>query len=360
MQPERRGQRREPGAATGSATGNFLVTSSVLPESEYPQFASDQAADWLLSGGAAFDPHTGSKYMYSQNASEGYKRMTRTVDLSGVTAPSRRTCRSGPRSTRSSTGTSCSSRRAPSGQDDWTTLPTRTGTRARTPARAARRAGMSCTRSSRTTRRVRSGRHGDNVHADRDDAGRGTPSSGNSGGWQNWSIDLSAYRGKQVEISIVFATDWGIAARAGRDGRRHHRHGRRRRRRDVVRDQGDLGGWTVPGAHAGSPSTNVNDWIQSERIPFEDAAVTADRVRPDVRVRPRGRERRRQPRRADGTAAGLPAASSWSRRSLDRRHGVLDRALDLSKMSRARSRCSRSCVAITLVRSSAPPRWTAG
>ena len=33
--------------------------------------------------------------------------------------------------------------------------------------------------------------------------------SGNSSGWQNWSIDLSAYRGKQVEMSIVFATDWG-------------------------------------------------------------------------------------------------------------------------------------------------------
>ena len=31
-----------------------------------------------------------------------------------------------------------------------------------------------------------------------------------------------------------------------------------------------------------------------------------------------------------------------------------------SKTSSARSRCSRSCVAITLVRSSAPPRWTAG
>jgi hypothetical protein len=38
--------------------------------------------------------------------------------------------------------------------------------------------------------------------------------------------------------------------------------------------QGDLGGWTVPGPHSGSPSVNRNDWIQSERIPFEDAAVT--------------------------------------------------------------------------------------
>ena len=33
--------------------------------------------------------------------------------------------------------------------------------------------------------------------------------SGNSGGWQEWSIDLSAYAGKQVQLSIVYATDWG-------------------------------------------------------------------------------------------------------------------------------------------------------
>ena len=36
---------------------------------------------------------------------------------------------------------------------------------------------------------------------------------------------------------------------------------------------GSLDGWSVPGPHPGG-STNVNDWIQSERIPFEDAAVT--------------------------------------------------------------------------------------
>ena len=55
-------------AGGGIGTGNFLVTSSILHPDEYPQFESDQAADWLLSGGAAFDPHSGSKYMYSQNA----------------------------------------------------------------------------------------------------------------------------------------------------------------------------------------------------------------------------------------------------------------------------------------------------
>ena len=107
--------------------------------------------------------------------------------------------------------------------------------------------------------------------------GRGTPRARNSGGWQNWSIDLSAYRGKQVELSIVFATDWGTTTvpgamvddttvTAGPDVSQ-----------TSFETQGDLGGWTIPGPHAGSPSENVNDWIQSERIPFEDAAVTVTR-----------------------------------------------------------------------------------
>jgi bacillopeptidase F (M6 metalloprotease family) len=32
--------------------------------------------------------------------------------------------------------------------------------------------------------------------------------TGNSGGWQDWTVDLSAYAGKQVEVSISVITDW--------------------------------------------------------------------------------------------------------------------------------------------------------
>jgi hypothetical protein len=41
--------------------------------------------------------------------------------------------------------------------------------------------------------------------------------------------------------------------------------------------QGDLGGWSIPGPHPGSPSENVDDWIQSDKIPLEDAAITVTR-----------------------------------------------------------------------------------
>ena len=34
---------------------------------------------------------------------------------------------------------------------------------------------------------------------------------GNSGGFQDWNIDLSAYKGKQVEVSITYAQDFATA-----------------------------------------------------------------------------------------------------------------------------------------------------
>ena len=111
----------------GIGTGNNVVTSSVLDPATYPQFASEQAADWVLPGGAPFDPHTGDSYMYSQNSDQGYKRLTRTIDLTGVTAG---------QAAELSFWTSYNTE--PDwdyvfveghevGQDDWTTLPDQNG-----------------------------------------------------------------------------------------------------------------------------------------------------------------------------------------------------------------------------------------
>ena len=266
----------------GLGTGNFLVTSSVLSKAQYPQFASDQAADWQLSGGAAFDPHSGSKYMYSQNADEGYKRMTRTVDLTGL-APG------DSQPANLSFWTSYNTELDwdfvfveahtldGTPNDDWTTLPDQNGhTSQNTGASCPEGWGQELHFQLQHYQTVEQGNdpstHDDETCLPTGDTGAWNASSGNSSGWQNWSVDLSAYKGKQVELSIVFATDWGTTTVPG-----------------VMLDdttvtagsnvsstsfETDLGGWAIPGAHPAGPSTNVNDWIQSERIPFEDAAVT--------------------------------------------------------------------------------------
>ena len=87
------------------------------------------------------------------------------------------------------------------------------------------------------------------------DAGSVARTSGNSGGWQNWSIDLSAYRGKQVEISIVFATDWGTTTVPGAmvDDVTLVTAGSNVSQTSFE-TPGDLGGWTIPGAHPEGPS----------------------------------------------------------------------------------------------------------
>jgi Zinc carboxypeptidase/Immune inhibitor A peptidase M6 len=259
----------------GIGTGTHLVTSSILEPENYPQFASEEAADWATEG-APFDPHTGDWYMTSQNISQAYKRLTRTVDLRGAT--------SGNLSFWTSFNTepewdfvfveAQSLNADGTGAGDWTTLPDANG-------HTGQDTGASCDAgwSEELHNRLRNyttydpaGNGGAGSCTPTGTTGTWNAASGSSGGWQQWSIDLSAYAGKQVEISIVYATDWGTLTVPGM----------------LVDDtsvtvggqapvetsfETDLGGWSVPGAHPEGPAVNLNDWIRSEVI-FEDAAVT--------------------------------------------------------------------------------------
>ena len=63
-------------------SASFIATSGILPPSTYPQFESWASSKYVRPGGP-FDPHTGTYYAYSQIADVSYKRLTRTVDLTG-------------------------------------------------------------------------------------------------------------------------------------------------------------------------------------------------------------------------------------------------------------------------------------
>jgi len=67
-------------------TQSFLTTSSLHTADEYPQFTSEPLATWQTGTAGAFNPHTGSYYLYSDRADVTYKRLTRTIDLTGVDA----------------------------------------------------------------------------------------------------------------------------------------------------------------------------------------------------------------------------------------------------------------------------------
>ena len=96
--------------------------------------------------------------------------------------------------------------------------------------------------------------------------------SGNSGGWQEWKIDLTPYAGKQVELSIVFATDWSTLTVPGMlvDDTKITLNGSVAHETSFETDHGRLG--DPRGAPEG-PAQNANDWERSQVI-FEDAAVT--------------------------------------------------------------------------------------
>ena len=48
----------------------------------------------------------------------------------------------------------------------------------------------------------------DALRADRHDRQSGMRRPATSQGWVQWSVDLSAYAGSQVEVSITYVSDW--------------------------------------------------------------------------------------------------------------------------------------------------------
>ena len=98
------------------------------------------------------------------------------------------------------------------GQDDWTTLPDKNGHTSDDIGGALRhRLGHDPPVPATTTRPTRR-RRSDCTNTGT--TGEWNAATGNSGGFQDWEIDLSAYKGKQVEVSITYAQDFAVPASA--------------------------------------------------------------------------------------------------------------------------------------------------
>ncbi|GAB3684564.1 M14 family metallopeptidase [Actinocorallia lasiicapitis] len=253
------------GADNQDHTGSFLTTSSFLPPAQFPQFASSAPIKWNRPGGAPFDPKTGTYYAYTGRADVSYKRLTTTVDLTGKT--------DGNLKFQTSYDTEAGwdhmiVEAHTVGQDDWTTLPDLNG-------HTTQETGDSCASGWRTIHPFTEHYQGADC-SPTGTTGAWNAASGPSNGWQEWSIDLTAYAGKQVELSISYVSDWGtqqlgvfvddavvtsggatLSSTSFEDG---------------------LGGWTVSGPPAGS-GQNGNDWTRSTTAFTEGAGVvTADTV----------------------------------------------------------------------------------
>ncbi|WP_116952179.1 M14 family metallopeptidase [Jiangella endophytica] len=238
-----------------------IVTSGILDPDTHPQFDSWVAARWDREGGP-FEPHTGDFYVYSQIGDVSFKRLTNTISVpaGGATL---------------SFWTSYDTEGAwdhlfvearPAGTDDWTTLPDANGHTTQETAGGSCPAGWNALHPRLD--------HYQTVVDDTTCLPTGTTgewnaASGNSGGWQEWEVDLSAYAGGDVEVSISYASDWAV-------------QGLGVFLDDITVSTGDgdtsfetdLGGWEVPGPPEGS-APNANDYVRTTAGGFPEAAVTA-------------------------------------------------------------------------------------
>jgi len=244
-------------------TMSFVATSGVLPLDEFKQFESWPSARWDKPGGP-FAPHTGDQYVYSQIADVSYKRLTRTISVPAGGASM-------------SFWTSYNTEENwdyvfveahTVGKDNWTTLPDANG-------HTATATGDSCAAGWRTLHPWLDHYQTFNAGActSTGSSGAWNAATGNSPGWEQWSVNLGAYAGQQVEVSITYTSDWGtqgigafvddIVVSTGEGS---------------TSFEGGLDGWTIPGSPTGS-ATNANDWTRTDASGFPvGAAITTPRT----------------------------------------------------------------------------------
>ena len=204
------------------------------------------------SRGGRSRPHTGDQYVYSQIADVSYKRLTREIQVPAA---------GGDLNFWTSYDTEpawdhvfVEARTA--GGTDWTTLPDQNN-------HTTQDTGDSCPEGWRELHPHLD--HYQTLNANGTCSPTGTgggewhAASGNSSGWQEWSVDLSEWSGETVEISIAYASDWatqnlGVFVD------------------DVTLPDGtttsfetDLGGWQITGPPAGS-GPNANNWIRTDAV----------------------------------------------------------------------------------------------
>jgi len=240
---------------------SFITTSGLLPEAGYPQFASHSAANYDRPGGP-FLPHTGSAYVYSQISDISYKRLARTINVPAGGATM-------------SFWTSYDTEldwdhifveAHTVGQNDWTTLPDQNGHTTQATGESCKQENSGGWRTLHPFLDHYQTQNGPSTCDPSGTTGAWNAASGGSGGWQQWSVDLSAYAGKQVELSISYASDWatqGLGVFVD----------------DIVVSTGEgstsfeasFDGW-APGQPSDS-AANGNDFIRTTAAGFPEAAV---------------------------------------------------------------------------------------
>ncbi|WP_196444661.1 M14 family metallopeptidase [Planomonospora sp. ID67723] len=243
--------------------GSLQVTSDALPPEEFPQFTSSASAAYEGATGP-FDPAEGDWYVAGPHADDAYMRLTRTVDLSSVAAAQQPKLEFQLSYNTEAGYDNVIIEAHTVGQEDWTTLPDLNGgTTTTVPTECE--AGFLLDEHPWLTRYLTPG----TPCAATGTSGSWNALTGDSGGWRQVAFDLSAYAGKQVEVSVSYVTDpstGGVGAFVD-DARVTTTGGNL----DAEGFESGLGAWSVPGPPAGSPA-GAGDFARAQAD--KTAAVT--------------------------------------------------------------------------------------
>ncbi|MEU0051235.1 M14 family zinc carboxypeptidase [Streptomyces sp. NPDC006309] len=248
--------------------GTYGVTSDELPVSTYPQFKSAGAGTFPGTANP-YGPYAGAAMAAAVHTDDAYKRLTRTVDLTGVGAADKPAL-----SMRLLWDTEPGYDHAvveahTAGAADWTTLPEAGGaTSTAVPADCGdgfligehpwlkhylTLTGNTCTAGGNT--------------------GAWNSLTGSSGGWRQVSFDLSGYAGRSVEVSVAYITDPGSGGHGVLADDASLVVGGTARETEGF--ESSLGAWRAAGPPAGSPAV-LKDWARTGALFRTYGAVATD------------------------------------------------------------------------------------
>jgi murein tripeptide amidase MpaA len=247
--------------------GGLQVTSTVLPPAQFPQFTSVKAGDYV-GASSAFEPVEGAFYVAGTHQDNLYRRLTRTVDLSGVAAAQAPKLQA-QLSYSTETGFDHVIVEAHTvGAEDWTTLP-EAGGRSRTTVPTECEQGYLLAGHPFLLHYLTGGNPCTNTGS----SGQWNSLTGNSNGWAPVTYDLSAYAGKQVSVSITYVSDPGSGGTGlFVDDTKVTTTGGTL---DAEGFESGLGPWAIEGAPAGS-APNSAEFLRTQALIDSVSAIATN------------------------------------------------------------------------------------
>ncbi|UQX00622.1 M14 family metallopeptidase [Streptomyces sp. RerS4] len=249
-----------------NAPGAFTVTSDTLPPERFPQFRSAQSGQYAGVVNP-YAPYAGAGMASATHEDNDWKRLTRTIDLTRVTAAERPQLRMALNWNTEEGYDHAVLEARSAGGEDWTTLPDAGGLSSTTVPTECE-AGFFMNGHPFLRRYLTLASGGCTAHGD---SGAWNSFTGSSGGWKQVSFDLSAYAGKTVEVSLSSVTDPGTGGRGVfADEARLSVGGADQA---VEGFESDLGAWSAGPAPAGSPDV-PGAWSRTGELFKSYASVT--------------------------------------------------------------------------------------